>query len=37
VVKKTIGNAQFPTLTRTNYADWEVLVKVMFRAGSGEL
>jgi hypothetical protein len=35
VVKKTIrdvGNAQFPTLTRTNYAKWEVLVKVMFKA-----
>jgi hypothetical protein len=35
VVKKTIrdvGNAQFPTLTRTNYAEWEVLVKVMFKA-----
>ena len=35
VVKKTIrdvGNAQFPVLTRTNYAEWEVLVKVMFKA-----
>jgi hypothetical protein len=37
LVKKTIrdvGNAQFPTLTQTNYAEWEVLVKVMFKARS---
>jgi hypothetical protein len=35
VVKKIIrnvGNTQFPTLTRMNYAEWGVLVKVMFRA-----
>jgi hypothetical protein len=37
VVKKTIrdiGGAQFPILTRTNYAEWEVVVKVMLKARS---
>ena len=35
VVKKTvrdIGNAQFPVLTRSNYAEWEVVIKVMLKA-----
>jgi len=35
VVKKTVrdvGNAQYPMLTRTNYAEWVVLMKVMLKA-----
>jgi hypothetical protein len=35
VVKKTIrdiGSAQFPVLTRTNYGEWEVVMKVMLKA-----
>lgn len=35
MVKKTnhdIDYAQFPTLTRTNYAEWEIIVKVMMKA-----
>ena len=34
VVKKTVreaGNAQYPMLTRTNYAEWVVLMKVMLK------
>ena len=35
VVKKTVrdvGGAQYPLLTRTNYAEWVVLMKVMLKA-----
>ena len=35
VVKKTVrdvGGAQYPMLTRTNYAEWVVLMKVMLKA-----
>ena len=35
VVKKTVreaGNAQYPMLARTNYAEWVVLMKVMLMA-----
>jgi len=35
VVKKTVrdvGSAQYPMLTRTNYAEWVVLMKVMLKA-----
>jgi hypothetical protein len=35
VVKKMIrdiGSAQFPVLTRTNYGEWEVVMKVMLKA-----
>ena len=35
VVKKTVrdvGGAQYPMLTRTNYAEWVVLMKVMIKA-----
>jgi hypothetical protein len=35
MVKKTnhdTSYAQFPTLTRTNYAEWEIIVKVMMKA-----
>ena len=34
VVKKTVrdaGGAQYPMLTRTNYAEWVVLMKVMLK------
>jgi len=34
-VKKTlrdVGGAQYPMLTRTNYAEWVVLMKVMLKA-----
>ena len=34
-MKKTVrdvGSAQYPMLTRTNYAEWVVLMKVMLRA-----
>jgi len=34
VVKKTVrdaGSAQYPMLTRTNYAEWVVLMKVMLK------
>ena len=35
VVQKTlrdVGGAQYPMLTRTNYAEWVVLMKVMLKA-----
>jgi len=35
VVKKTVrdvGGVQYPMLTRTNYAEWVVLIKVMLKA-----
>ena len=35
VVKKTVrdvGGAQYPMLTRTNYAEWVVLMKVVLKA-----
>jgi hypothetical protein len=35
VVKKTVrdvGGAQYPILTRTNYNEWEVMMKVMLKA-----
>ena len=35
VVKKTVrdvGSAQYPMLTRTNYVEWVVLMKVMLKA-----
>ena len=37
-MKKTvrdIGGAQYPMLTRTNYAEWVVLMKVMLKAVGG--
>ena len=35
VVKKTVrdvGRTQYPMLTRTNYVEWSVLMKVMLKA-----
>ena len=35
VMKKTVrdvGSVQYPMLTRTNYAEWVVLTKVMLKA-----
>jgi hypothetical protein len=36
-IVRDIGNAQFPILTRSNYAEWEVVVKVMLKARCWEI
>ncbi len=32
VVKEVGGSANYPTLTKTNYGDWSLMMKVMLQA-----
>ena len=32
VVRESSGSAQYPTLTRTNYADWAMVIRIQLQA-----
>jgi hypothetical protein len=36
VVRESGGNPQYPTLTRTNYAEWAMVMRVQLQAACGD-